>query len=47
MAADLLDGGSGHAFGDFGMMLGTVAVWGGVPFVVGWGIWRAARRGVE
>jgi hypothetical protein len=29
---------------DFGTVLGAVGVYGGVPFVIGWAIWRASRR---
>ena len=42
--ADMLTDTAGYRWMDFGMVLGMIAVWGGVPFLFGWLIWRAARR---
>ncbi len=43
MTVDLLEDGSTHPLADFGTVLGMIAVWGGVPFLVGWAVWRSSR----
>jgi len=43
MISDVFDDGTSDAFGNLATTLGMVAVWGGVPFLFGWLIWRSAR----
>lgn len=44
MVGELFTESSKNVLGDLGMILGMVAVWGGVPFLLGWLIWRASRK---
>lgn len=43
MIADVFDDSTSNAFGNLATVLGMVAIWGGVPFLFGWLIWRSAR----
>ena len=44
MLADLSNENSPRLLENLAMTLGMVAVWGGLPFLFGWLIWRATRR---
>ena len=44
MLSDLGNEGSTRPLESLAMTLGMIAVWGGVPFLFGWLIWRATRR---
>lgn len=44
MTISLIEEGSDQPLIDFGTTLAMIAMWGGVPFLAGWGIWRAGRR---
>jgi hypothetical protein len=44
MLADLGNEGTTRPLESLAMTLGMVAVWGGLPFLFGWLIWRATRR---
>ena len=44
MLADLSNENSPRLLESLAMTLGMVAVWGGLPFLFGWLIWRATRR---
>lgn len=44
MVVNLVEDGSDRWLIDLGTVLGMIAVWGGVPFLIGWALWRASRR---